>query len=61
MGRLLTAADVEEKTTIAASTWYAWRSKKKSGVPLGFKLGGRVVWDETDIDAWVKSSRGGES
>jgi predicted DNA-binding transcriptional regulator AlpA len=57
MGRLLTAADVEAKTTIAAATLYAWRSKKKAGVPLGFKLAGRVVWDEADVDAWIAAQQ----
>lgn len=63
MGQLLTAEDLEAKTTIATGTWYAWRSKKQPGVPLGFKLAGRVVWDEDDINAWIERQRtsGGQS
>lgn len=53
--RLLTAAQVAELTTLKPSTLRAWRSTGRKDVPQGFKLGGRVVWDEADVLAWIEA------
>lgn len=52
--RLLTAAQVEKRTTITASTWYAWHARKRRDVPQPIPLGGRrLAWVESEIDAWL--------
>lgn len=55
--KLITAAEVEAKTTITRSTLWSWRSRRKVGVPLGFKLAGRLVYDEDEVEAWVAAQR----
>jgi prophage regulatory protein len=52
--RLLTAAEVEARTTISASTWYAWHSRKRLDVPQPIRVGGRrLAWVEAEVDAWL--------
>jgi prophage regulatory protein len=54
--RLLTAAEVEARTTITASTWYAWHSRKRPDVPQPIRVGGRrLAWVEAEVDAWLAS------
>jgi predicted DNA-binding transcriptional regulator AlpA len=56
-GQLITVADVAAKTTLTPSTIYTWRHRKTPGVPRGFLLGGRVVFDEAEVDAWIDAQR----
>jgi len=47
--RLITAADVAQRTTLSVKTVYR--------LPFAFKLLGRVVFFEDEVDAWIDSRR----
>lgn len=57
MGRLLTAQEVAAMTSLSPETLYTWAARKRTDVPTGFKLGGRRVWDEDEIRAWIDQQR----
>jgi prophage regulatory protein len=62
--RLLTVGEISAMTTLADSTLYVWASKGRG--PRSFKLGGRRVYREDEVLAWIAeqeqaTSRGGES
>lgn len=53
--------DVDELAALLphkASTFYGWRSKQKRGekvdAPPSQKIGGRVVFLESDVAAWLR-------
>jgi predicted DNA-binding transcriptional regulator AlpA len=48
---VLSVTDVAKKTTLAEQTIRNWASMGK--FPRPFKLGGRAVWDETDVNDWL--------
>jgi excisionase family DNA binding protein len=61
---LLTVAEVAAITKAEPPTLYAWRHHGKG--PRSFKLGGRVVYYRSAVEAWLKAreaetGRGGES
>jgi predicted DNA-binding transcriptional regulator AlpA len=46
---------VAEKTALARQTIRNWASLGK--FPRPFKLGGKAVWDETDVDSWLLTQK----
>lgn len=64
MTRLLSVAEVAERTSIKVSTFYTWRAMGTG--PRSFKLNGRVVYDEAELNRWLEAqaaetSRGGSA
>lgn len=55
-GELLTVAEVAAMTRLAVGTLRYWRHAG-SGGPPSFKLGRRVMYRKTDIEAWLKEAR----
>lgn len=54
VGRLLTVEELAELLHVEISCIYAWRSKGKG--PRGIRPeGGRVLFRESDVDAWLKN------
>jgi predicted DNA-binding transcriptional regulator AlpA len=51
MGRLLTLAEVSERSRTPLATLRYWRHLGKG--PPTFKLGRRVVAREEDVEAWI--------
>jgi DNA-binding transcriptional MerR regulator len=56
VGELLTVAEVAAMTRLAVGTLRYWRHAG-SGGPPSFKLGRRVMYRRTDIEAWLKEAR----
>lgn len=52
--RILTLDEVSERTGVPVNTLRFYRATR-SGGPKTFKLGGRVVALEEDVDAWVSA------
>ena len=50
--RILTLAETNEKTRVPVATLRYWRHLGNQG-PRSFRLGGRVVYKESDVDAWI--------
>ena len=48
---LLSPAEVAELLGICLSTVYNWRTKHIG--PVGFRVGNRVRYRRSDVDAWV--------
>ena len=57
-GRLLSEDETAEILGLSPGTLANWRSKNIG--PCFIKAGGRVRYDERDVDAWLKSRRHGE-
>jgi predicted DNA-binding transcriptional regulator AlpA len=59
--RVLTAADLRDRKGIAWSRQHLWRKVRAGEFPKPFKLSGRErgpnVWDEGEIDEWLRSAR----
>lgn len=51
--RLLGVDDLAEKFPVARATFYSWRARGTG--PRSSKLGGRVVYLETDVLAWLEA------
>jgi len=49
--RLLTIAEAAERLGRPVATLYDWRYKKTG--PKSAKLGGRLVYREADLEAWI--------
>jgi predicted DNA-binding transcriptional regulator AlpA len=54
MGRLLTVAQVSERTTLSEGT-LRWLRHKGQG-PRCAKLGKRVVYREEDVELWLEQN-----
>lgn len=52
MDRLMTLAEVAEATRRPLATLRYWRHRGEG--PRSFKLGGRLVYRETDVAAWLE-------
>ena len=55
-GELLTVADVAAMTRLSVGTLRYWRHTG-SGGPPSVKLGRRVLYRRTDVDAWLREAR----
>jgi predicted DNA-binding transcriptional regulator AlpA len=55
MGRIILPPEVSEQTRIAEDTLKYWRYTGTG--PPWFKLGGRVVYDSDEVDAWIEQQR----
>lgn len=53
--KALNIGAVSEKTTLAKQTIRNWSCLGR--FPRPFKLGGRAVWDESDIDKWLLTQK----
>lgn len=51
MRKLISTRDLAERTGIPEATWRFWRHSGKG--PGSAKLGGRVVYDQAEVDAWI--------
>lgn len=49
--RLLTPAQLAEHLGVSVATIYQWRYRSEG--PPGFKVGGRVRYRRSDVDAWL--------
>jgi predicted DNA-binding transcriptional regulator AlpA len=52
MDRLLSIAETSVRTTVPVPTLRFYRHKSTG--PRSFKLGGRVVYKESDVEAWIE-------
>ena len=59
MSRLLTEQDISRDYGIALGTLRGWRYR--GGGPAFFKLGRRVAYSSTDVEAWLASCRRGSA
>lgn len=55
MRQLLSMAEVNQLTGVSIDTLRRWRLSGEG--PRSFKCGRRVVYDRTEIDAWINSLR----
>ncbi|TPG13181.1 helix-turn-helix domain-containing protein [Sphingomonas oligophenolica] len=55
MGVLLTTAETAPRLRINASTLERWRGASKG--PAWLRLGGRIYYQETDVEAWIERQR----
>lgn len=53
--RLLTVQQLHEQWGIAEATFYSWRKQGRG--PRSFKVGGRVVYDAAEVDAWLEEQK----
>jgi predicted DNA-binding transcriptional regulator AlpA len=51
---LLTPTEVSEETGVALATLNTWRTR--GGGPRYVKLGRRVAYKRTDLDAWIDAN-----
>lgn len=59
MGRkILTLEEAHARTGISVETFRYWR--KRGEGPKTFRLGRRVVIDETDLESWIEACRSAE-
>jgi predicted DNA-binding transcriptional regulator AlpA len=54
VGKLMTPAQVSEKTTVPEET-LRWLRHKGRG-PRSYKLGRRTVYKEEDVELWLKQN-----
>ncbi|WGL50674.1 helix-turn-helix domain-containing protein [Nocardioides sp. BP30] len=59
-GQLLRIEEVSEKTGVPVETLRWWRKRDKGEGPRSGKLGRRVVYYASDVEAWIRSSLGAE-
>ena len=52
MNMLLSIAETSVRTTVPVPTLRFYRHKGTG--PKSFKLGGRVVYKESDVEAWIE-------
>lgn len=52
MDRLLSIEEVSVRTTVPVPTLRYYRHKGTG--PKSFKLGGRVVYKESDVEGWIE-------
>lgn len=52
--RLLSWDEVSARTTVPVPTLRLWRAHGRG--PFSFKLGGRVVFKESDVEAWIEAN-----
>jgi predicted DNA-binding transcriptional regulator AlpA len=52
MNTLLSIAETSVRTTVPVPTLRFYRHKRTG--PKSFKLGGRVVYKESDVEAWIE-------
>ena len=55
MERLLTITEAAEELRTSVETLRYWRGRGEG--PLGFRLGRRIVYRESDLTNWVDSQR----
>ena len=58
MERLLTATEVAEVMRTTVGTLHYWRSvptRAPEGFPLGAKFGSKLLWRESEINAYVEN------
>lgn len=55
MSTLKTTAEVSERTRVPQETLRYWRHRGQG--PRSFKLGRRVVYDEADVEQWIREQR----
>lgn len=55
-GKLLTTAEVSERTRVPVETlrYYRWLGDRG---PRSFKVGRRVLYAAEDVEAWLESAR----
>jgi excisionase family DNA binding protein len=58
MGKYLTIQEVADLLRTSPETVRYWRHVGKG--PASFKIGRRVLYDESDVRAWVESQRAGD-
>lgn len=58
--RLLRIEDVSELTGVPVNTLRWWRNRAKGEGPKSGKLGRRVVYYASDVEAWIRSNLGAE-
>ena len=56
---LLTIPEVADMLRVPVATVRWWRHSKKG--PRSFKLGRRVVYQESDLRAWIREQREAET
>lgn len=56
--QLLNTAQAAELLGLSETTLSTWRSNRRAEVPY-LKIGGRVRYKRSDLEAWVKSRRHG--
>lgn len=54
--QLLRMEDVAEQTGVPIETLRWWRKRNKGEGPRSAKLGRRVVYRQSDVDAWIEAA-----
>ena len=54
--KLITSEEVARRLFVSKSTLQIWR-KEKEDFPLPIQIGRRVLWKESDIDAYIESKQ----
>lgn len=58
MARFIDHREVGKRIPFAASTILNWAYRRKpapAGFPAPVKVGGKLVWLESDLDSWIQS------
>lgn len=58
--KLLNIEEVAAMLHTHVGTVRHWRATRPEGYPVGFKIGKRVVWDESEILAFLERQRAAE-
>jgi predicted DNA-binding transcriptional regulator AlpA len=55
---LMLMAEVSSATRVPIATLRFWRATQPEKGPKSFRLGGRVVYKTSDVEAWVAAQYG---
>ena len=55
MTRFLSASDVQMRYNVSRSTLYRWQIDSSVGLPPPMKIGHRILWRASDLDAFDAS------
>ena len=53
--KIMSVKAAAEKLGVHTNTIYTW--VRDHGFPKSFEVGGKSVWDEEDIDNWLKAKK----
>ncbi len=57
LGRLLTIDETAEMLRTSTSALYSQRHRSEAPGSLGIQVGRRILWAETDLEAWWRSQQ----